>query len=205
MKAKKKRRSGIWIELIIIIGIMICKMFIMNYNETKRMNGYLSMYDDGSIVVVHKEEMAKKFKEMGRPIIEFYPDSCRMIEVFDEDFNITTRMLFTDVSQYYHGIDEHPDSKAIFLSKNEGTINLKTDEDIGIYFKWVDLPDGERYLLTFCYSRSNLREFSMFNVACYTSIFLTFLLFLMLLIRQYNTTIRHYDALTKEVRSKMVQ
>lgn len=201
----KKKKTRIRIEIFIIIAIMICKCFIMNYNSVKRMHGFLSLYDDGSVVVLHNNERVKEFKENGRPIIEYYPDSCRMIEVFDPDFNLVGRMVFLDVSNYYKGIHNHPEMKAEFLSKDEGTVTISTDEIINIYYKWTDLPSGERYLMVYSYSDDAEKELLYFNIACYISIFLTLMLFIILLIREYQSIINRYDSLSREIRSKMIQ
>lgn len=205
MHVKKRKKVRFRIEIFIIIAIMICKCYIMEYNVDKRMHGFLSLYDDGSIVLLHKQDKVDEFKNLGRPVVEFYPDSCRMVEVFDDEFNLLQRTVFLDVSEYYKGIHNHPEMKDEFNSKDEGFITIDTDETIDIYYKWTTLPDGKRYLMVYSYSDDADKELLYFNIACYITIFLTLMLFIILLLREYQNMISHYDALSKEVRNRMTQ
>ena len=188
--------GSVIVEIIIMILISFCILFLIAFTNNK-----LDEFDEREeAMLMHPNQREDIDEDLAKKIIAFRPDACKLIELYDENFQSVFKVAFTDETDdiRYNNLTEYPDLIALFQSAPQGHTSFEIDgkkEDI--VFEWTDSSDGNKYLLIVYISRPIVKNTWIFSFVCYIILILVFTLMTRMMFKQNNARIQHYKSLSK--------
>ena len=189
--------GSVAVEIIIMILISFCILFLIAFTNNK-----LDEFDEReeAMLLMHPNQREDIDEDLAKKIIAFRPDACKLIELYDENFQSVFKVAFTDETDdiRYNNLTEYPDLIALFQSAPQGHTSFEIDgkkEDI--VFEWTDSSDGNKYLLIVYISRPIVKNTWIFSFVCYIILILVFILMTRMMFKQNNARIQHYKSLSK--------
>ena len=152
------------------------------------------------MLLMHPNQEDEIDEDLAEKIIAFRPDACKLIELYDENFQSVFKVAFTDESEdiKYNNLNEYEDLIALFESSPQGHTSFEIDDEKeDIVFEWTESSDGTRYLLIVYMSRPIVKNTWVFSFVCYIILILVFTLVIRMMFRQNKARIRHYESLSK--------
>ena len=187
--------GSVIVEIIIMILISFCILFLIAFTNNK-----LDEFDEReeAMLLMHPNQREDIDEDLAKKIIAFRPDACKLIELYDENFQSVFKVAFTDETDdiRYNNLTEYPDLIALFQSA-QGHTSFEIDgkkEDI--VFEWTDSSDGNKYLLIVYISRPIVKNTWIFSFVCYIILILVFTLMTRMMFKQNNARIQHYKSLS---------
>lgn len=154
---KKGGSHGISIELVFAILIAVC--IIAN---TVVYHTYIDIADNryNNSIFIPEAYIGRENKELEELIKEYHPDPTRMIEIYDTDFNLESRIII-DRDEYgehdHYDIKDFPKLVAYLNDNDEGHTYYMNDKrtETDFYFTWyiTEGKDGNRQLVLIFMSR----------------------------------------------------
>ena len=185
------------VEIIIMILISFCILFLIAFTNNK-----LDEFDEReeAMLLMHPNQREEIDEDLANKIIAFRPDACKLIELYDENFQSVFKVAFTDETNdiKYNNLSEYPDLVSLFESSPQGHTSFEIDnkkEDI--VFEWTESSDGNRYLLIVYMSRPIVKNTWIFSFVCYIILILVFTLMSRMMFKQNKARIQHYRSLSK--------
>ena len=185
------------VEIIIMILISFCILFLIAFTNNK-----LDEFDEReeAMLLMHPNQREEIDEDLANKIIAFRPDACKLIELYDENFQSVFKVAFTDETDdiKYNNLTEYPDLVSLFESSPQGHTSFEIDnkkEDI--VFEWTESADGNRYLLIVYMSRPIVKNTWIFSFVCYIILILVFTLMSRMMFKQNKARIQHYRSLSK--------
>ena len=185
------------VEIIIMILISFCILFLIAFTNNK-----LDEFDEReeAMLLMHPNQREEIDEDLANKIIAFRPDACKLIELYDENFQSVFKVAFTDETDdiKYNNLTEYPDLVSLFESSPQGHTSFEIDnkkEDI--VFEWTESSDGNRYLLIVYMSRPIVKNTWIFSFVCYIILILVFTLMSRMMFKQNKARIQHYRSLSK--------
>lgn len=156
-KKRHGRLHGISIELILAILIAIC--IVINTFVYHTYIDYTDNRYDNSIFVP-KAYIGTENKELEELIREYCPDPTRMIEIYDTEFNLKSRVII-DADEVpdrdNNNLKDFPKLMKYFKDNSEGHTYYRNDKltESDFYFTWYLTNDsaGEEQLVLIFMSR----------------------------------------------------
>jgi len=192
---RPKNKSFINIETILILSIAICIIFLNSYTTTK----IAQLEQAGTEAMFIKEGLEfPESQELESEIIKYRPDGCKMIEMYNDEFELMFAIQFdqgyhehdTDITQYSEMIE-------ILSSNKEGQTSINHDDyEEEVYFQWVTNDVGEDRLVIVYSTKDNVENIWVFSLVCYLVLILVFALLIRLHLKEYNAKINHYKQIS---------
>lgn len=205
MKSQKKtNKHPIFnIEILILVVIAALMIFLINFAEAK-FNEVISV--DKQALLMNDNPENQISDDFAKEIVNFRPESCKMIELFSKDFELIFRVQFRedDENKLYDNIENHQELMSLFLHNKEGHTNLTIDgEEEDIYFKWTTNNLGEPSLMIIYMARPVVKNLWVFSFICYIILILIFLLVISLKYRMHRQLVREYENLQINTKNRI--
>lgn len=201
-KARKKAILGsMRPEFFIMVAIILFVCWQLAYEDALSSEGALTMDQNGSFIVVTDDKRAEELIDSGKAIANFNPNTCRTINVCDENLVPVWEMFFvetsdpystSDQSQFPGGIEKFQDDQGTF------TYTASDGDEVRVTFKWSTAPSGKRYLMSFSTSLIKERNHKQQIAISYIIITLCFVMLTNVLYWQLHGTANRYKRLIKE-------
>ena len=201
----KEKASMIWnlvgLDTLILILIACCMFFLNSYTVTK-LNDMQEAKNDaifikGDVTFGDEEQFAEE-------IINYLPDTYKMIELYDENLVIGFQVQFNDANIPKDDITRYPNIVDILKNNEEGQTRVRiggTEQDI--YFKWLTTSTGERRLLMVYSAVHEITGLWVFSFVCYFVLILVCVLFIRLRYQSLKDNITRYGISTKRIRDEI--
>ena len=197
--SRTKKEPILSIDTIIVILIAICVMFLNSFT-----NNLLSELDRvGNEAMFIKDELNyKQSEELGEEIVKYRPDSCKMIEIYNESFELIFSLQFDENHVIKNNnILSHPDLVNLFQNNAEGQTSVTIGEyDEDVYFQWIANTNGEKRLVIVYSTIENVKNIWVFSFVCYLVLILVFILLIRVHNRHYNAKIIQYKNISDNFR-----
>lgn len=200
---KNKKNSSFKIETLIIILIAGCMIFLVDFTNNK-INEFSRLEEE--IMLVNHDPSNPIHEQLAQEIIEYRPDTYKMIEIYTEDFDIMMTLQFIETGLKNINLDEYPDLIELFNENEEGHTQLSfSDNEIkeDIYFKWVKASDNNKYLMIVYSSRHPVQNIWIFNFVCYIVLLLIFILLLQMHLKNYKDKVQQYEQLSNDLKKRL--
>lgn len=196
---KNSKRSRFNFEIPIVI--LIAGMLIILINVGNDKLDQINLADIELLFMdIGDDPTGEMHKDLAEHIQQFRPNVCRMIEVYDETFNMVIRLGFDEeaTEESYNSILDHP--KFInFLTNNErGHTSIEIDDHIEyVYFRWQETTDGDRLLFMIYTYKPIVRNLWLLDFIAYNILILVCVLFMIISLRRRNESIRRLNELSR--------
>lgn len=198
-----KKNSSFKIETLIIILIAGCMIFLVDFTNNK-INEFSRLEEE--IMLVNHDPSNPIHEQLAQEIIEYRPDTYKMIEIYTEDFDIMMTLQFIETGLKNINLDEYPDLIELFNEHEEGHTQLSfSDNEVkeDIYFKWVKASDNNKYLMIVYSSRHPVQNIWIFNFVCYIVLLLIFILLLRMHLKNYKDKVQQYEQLSNDLKKRL--
>lgn len=198
-----KKNSSFKIETLIIILIAGCMIFLVDFTNNK-INEFSRLEEE--IMLVNHDPENPIHEQLAQEIIEYRPDTYKMIEIYTEDFDIMMTLQFIETGLKNINLDEYPDLIELFNEHEEGHTQLSfSDNEVkeDIYFKWVKASDNNKYLMIVYSSRHPVQNIWIFNFVCYIVLLLIFILLLRMHLKNYKDKVQQYEQLSNDLKKRL--
>ena len=192
---KKKRLISFFnIETIIIIAIAACMLFLNTFT-VKKLNE-LEVARNNAVFLLDEIEFPDQ-EEFTEEMKSYLNDSYKMIELYDENFELLFQIQFVDNYKTKGDLINQKDLVSILKNNKEGqtTINIGDSEE-DVYFKWITNSRGEERLLLVYSTIKNVRGLWVFSFICWLVLILVFILVIRLHSKNYTEKIEQYKSMT---------
>lgn len=199
-----KSRSIFNIETIIILLIAGCMLFLDAFT-TNKLN---ELENAGTEALFIRQDLPyDDDNELAEEILKYRPDTCKMIEMYSDDFELLFSVQFRNTEdEDYMKNDIHNYPELIDLLKNseegETTIEINEYEEV-IYFQWVTNDRDEDRLMIVYSSKPIVGNIWTFKLVCYLVMMLVFALLIVMYTKNYRDKIREYRNTSRYVRTKV--
>ena len=202
-KKVNKKKSIFNIEILIIFVIAALMIFLINFANAK-LNEVITV--DREALLMNSDANSLISDDLAKEIIKFRPESCKMIELFSQNFELIFRVQFreNDESRSYDSIKNHPELMDLFLNNKNGHANITVDgEEEDIYFEWTTTNTGDAALMIIYMARPVVKNLWLFSFVCYMILFLVFLLIIIMKYRMHKQLIREYENLQNSIKIRI--
>lgn len=200
----RSKRIYMYIEIIIILAIAVCLLILINFSDGKfeEVQGLTQ-----EAMLVEHDPDNPVHDELAREIMEYRPNSYKMIEIYSEDFERIMKVQFQEDDEYVdQPITDYPDLIKLFRSHQDGHTSITVDGmDEDIYFRWSELgDDGYQCLMIIYISRHVVENTWVFHMICYIILILVFILLIILLLQQYRDKVEYYENISMNVNDRLL-
>lgn len=217
MKDKKAGSSGIIarnIEFILALLIVVCVvMSMMTFDYTIQYMGDRyseTLFIPDSFADVNDPELERLIKE-------YQSNPAKMIEVYDENYDLAFRINFADTDDsdtHYKNIKDFPKLMEYFTVNREGHTYFKASEnkETDLYFRWYMVNnhqgpagvegDTEHLVLIFM-TRPEAISYVMNRVFSYAILVLAFVIVLVALRKQRDEKMRLLESNSKIISEEL--
>lgn len=192
----QKKKSFFRIETIIVLLIAGCMIFL-NAFTTGKMNELESAGTDAMFI---RQDLPYQDSEvLAEEIIQYRPDTCKMIEMYDENFEMVFSIQFDEEVSTVNDIQEYPELISLLKESTEGQTSITiNDIEENVYFQWTPNSRGESRLVLVYSTKPKVHNIWVFTFVCYLVLVLVFVLLLILHHREYDDKIKRYKQVAKE-------
>lgn len=197
----QKKRPFLNIETILVLLIAGCIIFL-NAFTTGKMNEIDSAGNDALFI---RQDLPYQDSEvLAEEIIKYHPDTCKMIEMYDENFEMVFSIQFDEEMSDCNNIHDYPDLINLFKDSNEGqtTITINDIEEY-VYFQWIPNNRGENRLIVVYSIKQEVRNIWVFTFVCYMVLILVFILLIRLHHLHYIDKINQYKKVSKDANDEI--
>lgn len=181
MKATRNR-SRFVMDIIIIILIAVSLIYLLYFTNSK-FNEIIT--SDREALLIEHDPDDPIHALLAEEIVDFRPDACKMIEVYNEEYENIFRVQFKEEDEEYikSSLTDYPELIDLFNNNEDGHTEITIgQEDEDIYFRWTYTQEGEKCLFIIYMSRPIVKNLW---VCTAISIFIMILVGI-LLIRSYQ-------------------
>lgn len=193
--AGKRSNYHRWnIEIPIII--LIAGLIIVLMNFTNRKLDEIAMSDAEVLFIdttIQTDDTL--YGELSKAIQEFRPESCKLVEIYDEDLNLLIKIEFlTNEGKSDQVLSEYPQLVEILTNNESGSTSIETDDVVEyVYFKWAYTESGERILFMVYTAKAQVHSIWVIDALCYAILILVGILMVVVSIRNNHERIRYYN------------
>lgn len=200
----KHSKISINFEMVIVIIIACCMLFL-NFFTTSKLKELERSSDEA--MFIRNDLPFMNCDELTEEILDYKPDACKMIELYDEQFNLMFMIQFDpEMDPGTYDIKDYPELIEMLSDREEGQVNIQETADNyeeDVYFQWLDNANGERRLIMIYSTKPVVENVWVFSLVCYLVLVMVFLLLIRLYLKQYHTRIKEYEATSKEMRDRI--
>lgn len=205
MKCKNKGLHDFKIEVILAIFIAACVIGLMYVNETREREvneRYLET------LLISTDQITVVDEDLKELITDYRPRPYKMIEIYNEDYELTFRIQFRGESiNVKDDITNHPDLIAYFESHSEGhTYYTINDDETDVYFRWcaTDGQEGEQLVIIYT-SRQQQGNYWMHNMFCYLILIFAFMIVIFSMIKRGHDRVHRYQENQNNIYDTMIR
>lgn len=196
-----KKRSFFNVETILVLLIAGCMIFL-NAFTTGKMN---ELDAAGQNALFIRQDLPYQDSEvLAEEIIQYHPDSCKMIEMYDENFEMVFSIQFDKEMAECNNIHKYPELINLFKESKEGqtTITLG-DIDQYVYFQWTSNNRGENRLIVVYSTKEEVQNIWVFTFVCYMVLIMVFILLIRLHHSYYVDKVNQYKKVSKDLNDEI--
>ncbi len=192
MAKPKRSKFHIRIEIPMLIAVIVCLSWMMNYDATYRSNNFISITPSGTLMMVHRHEDIDRIKNSGRPIIDYKRNTCQSIELYDENYNSLDKVIFTYTEDIHDELIHRESFQQMIMTSDCGDVIISEDViDVTGHFNWIEY-NGKRYLVVYVTNNVAARNLAIFNFIGACALALSFALLCISMYWQLRGISRRY-------------
>ena len=201
---KKKSKLSINLDTLIILAIGAGILFINIFTTTK-----LNEFEKArkSAIFIRDDLQMINDEDLSEEIKEYIPEAYKMIELYDEKFDLLFQIQFNDPNEDLlpnNSIQLYPTLFNTLSTNDEGQASVTMgDQEEQVYFKWVTNTYGERRLLIVYNSTKTVSGIWLFSLVCYLVLILVFVLLIRIHSKRYHEKISQYRQMTNMIRDEL--
>ena len=199
---KNNKKSSFKIESLIIIAIAICMIFLNTFTTSK-----LNELDRAATEAMFIKEDIKfpDNEQFGQEIVKYRQNSYKMIEMYDNSFELLLSLQFDqDQSYIQYNIEDYPELIEILKSNKEGNTNITINGyEEEIYFQWSTNSRNEDRLVMVYSTKKIVNNLWVFSFVCYLVLILIFTLLIKINIKEYRYKVNQYKRSSSNVRREI--
>lgn len=198
----KKLKSIFNIETIIILIIAACVLFLNVFTANKIYE--LQRVGTEAMFIMDGLEYANS-EELGSEIVKYRPDSYKMIEVYDESYELLFSLQFDQNYKVYNNdIYNHKNLLYLLENSEKGQTTISNGEyDEQVYFQWMTNNRGEKRLVIVYSTKEIVGNIWMFSFVCYIILILIFILLIRLHSKNYKDKVDQYKRTSYNFRDEV--
>lgn len=199
---RKKLVSIFNIETIIILIITACVLFLNTFAANKMYElervGTEAMFVADGLNYSNSEQL-------GNEIVKYRPDSYKMIEIYNESFELLFSLQFDENRKIYNNnIYDHEELLYLLNNTDKGqTLITVGDYKEQVYFEWMTNNKNEKRLVIVYSTKEIVNNIWMFSFICYIILILIFILLIRLHTKNYNDKIYQYKMVSYNFRDEV--
>ena len=186
-----------------IIIVIACCVIFLNVFTTSKFTALKEAAQDS--VFVMDDIPISEDDEFVEQVRSYLSDTYKMIELYDENFDLIFRVQFEEDDQYQpNDIKEYKDIISRIQNTPEGQSRLIVgNSEQNFYYKWVENDRGEIRLLIVYSKVAMVQNLWVFNLVSYLIMILIFILLIKMHIHRYQDKISHYEEVTNNIASAL--
>ena len=195
------KRSFFNIETIIVLLIAGCMIFL-NAFTTQKLNE-LDAAGDNALFI--RQDLPYEDSEvLAEEIVQYHPDTCKMIEMYDENFEMVFSIQFDQSVIECNSIHDYPDLINLFKQSKEGqTIITMGNTEQYVYFQWTPNNRGDNRLIVIYSAKVEVQNIWIFTFVCYLVLIMVFILLIRLHYKHYLDKIAQYKNISKDAHDEI--
>ena len=164
-------------EVFILILLVICILI-----STTRFNGQprqaaVIIDSNGKVSIISTSAEMAECRRSGMTVFVYNPEACRMIEVYDSNFNQVFSVAFNHDIKFREHMTSNSAIRATFAMQESGSRKVVYDEQsYDIDFSWVSVGE-RRYLISYVSSTKVKSHSTFFMIVNYMTLILVLTLF----------------------------
>lgn len=204
MKTVRKVWNSSKFDTVIIILIAACIVGMIQASNYK-IDEIFNSHRESLLVRDNEEDDISD--EFAAQLLEFRPDSCKMIEIYSQDLELVMRMQFIEEHEHAGNLKDYPELMELLKTHQEGHTTIRTEDDeTDIYFRWEHTVKTETPILTMVYmSRPIVKNLWIIPFLGYMILIMSCTLLLRNRIIRGHESTRRYQELSREVQSKLIR
>lgn len=207
---KKRKRGGIFATLPeFIIALVIALIAIRAAAFDVDRNNHMVDQVLEILMIPHREVLTDSTNHAGDPefkklITEFRPNIHRMVEVYNEDFELEFRFQFQESSITHQDLTQFPKLCDYFANHEAGNTHIDVNKSTtDIFFSWVTSDKGRELFVMYVEHPVDKAAWRI-PVMCFSIVFLVFILVTIIMYRNTRNTLESYQRATNDLyRTKM--
>lgn len=196
---KSRQRLKINFDVVIVIVIALLMIFLINFADIKMREMNDSHIDSILFEDDTKHDISEIFAD---EIVKFRPESCKMVETYDENFNLLVRVMFNET--HNHSVDnikEYPELVNLLKAHDHGHTRIdRGDATEDVYFTWSVMGNGKKCIVIIYTTSPLVKNLWLFNTVCYIVLILIFILLIKLQLKRESDEIKRYNSLVNQSR-----
>ena len=206
-KIKSKGKLGfIRYEILLMLGIIVCLSYMTMYESMVHRYSAISASPAGNLAIIHDQDTAKAYKEIGWPIVEFHHDSTQFVTMYGQDQEEIYQLMLGNILDMHEDINGLKNWWPIFNSRDNGHIDLRPDGvNMIINYKWLNFEDGTRYLLVYNTDIKIDTMLNAFSIVSYVAMILSFVMLGSIIYWRWFSLINKYKAINAQVQDIISQ
>lgn len=193
----QKKRPFFNFETIIILVIALCVIFLNSFTTIKMSE----LESSGNDALFIRQDLPYEDSEiLAEEIVQYHPDTCKMIEMYDENFEMVFSVQFDEKVIECNNIHNYPELIELLKESKEGqtTITIGDAEEY-VYFQWTTNNRNENRLLLVYTAKQEVQNIWIFSFVCYMVMILIFVLLIKMHTCNFSERIKHYRHITQEL------
>jgi len=181
-------------EMLIIVAIAGCLLFVNTFTVTKI--NEMESARSNAVFLMDEIEFPEQ-EEFTEELQGYLKDSYKMIELYDDNFDLLFQIQFNDDYLSKADIKTEPELISLLKRNKEGQASIVVNEDEeDVYFKWITNNNGEERLLMVYSAIKNVKGLWLFSFTCWMIMILIFVLVIRLHTKSYEDKIVQYKSIT---------
>ena len=193
----QKKRKLFSFETVIICVIALCVIFLNSFATVKM----TELESSGNEALFIRQDLPYEDSEiLAEEIVQYHPDTCKMIEMYDENFEMVFSVQFDEKVVECSDIHNYPELIELLKQSKEGqtTVTMGDVEEY-VYFQWTTNNRNEDRLLLIYSSKHEVSNIWIFSFVCYMVMILIFVLLIKMHTCNLSERIKYYRHLTEKV------
>ena len=193
----QKKRTFFNIETILVLLIALCVIFLNAFTTGK----LTELETAGNDALFIRQDLPYEDSEiLAEEIVQYHPDSCKMIEMYDENFEMVFSVQFDEKVVECTNISDYPELIDLLKNSKEGQTSVMIgDVEETVYFQWTENNRGENRLLLVYSAIHDVHNIWVFSFVCYMVMILLFILLIKMHVCNYNDRIKQYKQITQDM------
>lgn len=178
-------------ELFILILLIICLIIAVSELQRDMTSGVCLDYR-GNVTILRTVQEINECKNLGGEVLEYNPLSCKLIAVYDDNYNRVYTLSYTNDQVVVDNVTEHIQIDPYVYGKRGSREIIISDEKYNISFLWNSARVERRLIV--CVSSKQLSTSDKFYIAIkYLGLILALTLFTTMVYWNSKDISRQFD------------
>ena len=201
MSAKKKRKIPLHIELILVFVIVMFQIITMaTGNSIISQLSDVGKYGFMNTDVTDDADIMNSLQDYD---LNFSPNTCKMISMYDQDLNLILRFVFMETPGA-NAVRTNYSFREYVMTHDGGYMDIDIDNTTEhVFFRWIPDPHGTagKTLIVVRVNHPTYLYVWLYPILSILNVILIFALVITMMNKRQQDGIEHYKSLTRERRN----